>query len=286
MTIGIVARPPIGHGFIVIVSDMRIASGIEIQGKEFATVKFARLAPHWGMTFSAEDIGYVTPIREKITSSLNGIGDRVTSAQVQAAVSDAYQTVRSEIVVQKYLKMYGFDWIDSFRRESKLAFGTKITSALMRDINSFDLKVQLLICGYDENCEIKFTQVSNPGICVDRSDLDAWAIGSGYYMAMASLNSRAAPEASVEAVVYRCCEAKFAAEFAGVGRSTTVLVLYPDDGYSVLTTGEVESIRKIFETSRYRPVPIEAVKEIKSALKSHAEPGLLNPASSASASSC
>jgi hypothetical protein len=86
-------------------------------------------------------------------------------------------------------------------------------------------------------------------------------IGSGYYMASASLR-RKRMTGELEATIYRLLEAKFSAETAtGVGRGTTLVTFNADGKFGMLNRDQVKAIRDIWENTLKEPTP-EAAYEI------------------------
>ena len=221
MTIGIAAKSLIGS-FIVSVSDMRLALGNAIPGMD-SLVKLRTLADRWEFLFAADDIGLVRPIAELARQRLRPFSDRADASHIIAAIESAYQTVRSNVIFNRYIRQYGYKSMDDFKE--KPGFNAEIISSLMREIDSFDLGVQLLVYGFDDKGHAHFLEVRNPGEAISRDDLDFWAIGSGFRMAMATLTSRSTQSDTLEAMIYRCCEAKFVSEYAqDVGKTTSVYV--------------------------------------------------------------
>lgn len=73
---------------------------------------------------------------------------------------------------------------------------------------------------------------------------------------------------NVETLIYRLCEAKFCAETAaGVGRSTTVILMSKKSGGRFLPDGSLRKIRGIWEESLCGQGPPEAILEIMKAMQ-------------------
>jgi hypothetical protein len=264
VTIGIAAKPATSE-YIVTVTDMRISFGDIIPGIDLAQVKMYRLDQYWGLLFAADETGYVRPIVDHARAELSKIDGRATTLHVRSAVIDAYQSIRSEVAFTRYLKQYGYSSMEEFRLNP--GFPDKITGQLMQEVDAFDLSVHFLIYGFDENGSARFIQIRNPGEAVIRDELDYWAVGSGFNMAMATLTTRSNSNQSVEALVYRCCEAKFVSEFArDVGKATSVAVWYPDGTFALILSSHVDRLRNVYERTRRQSIPTEAKTEIEGVL--------------------
>lgn len=266
LTIGIAAKPPGTSAYIATVTDMRIGLGDNVPGVDIARVKLSRLDAYWGFLFASNETGYIRPIAEKARATLAAIHGRRSLAQAVTAVVDAYQSVRSDVVFQRYLQQYGYASMEDFRQNP--GFTPEVIGALMKEMDDFDLGVVLLLYGFDEKGEAHFVQIQNPGEQKDRDDLDWWAVGSGFSMAMSAMNRRSPADYSVEALVYRCCEAKFIAEFAqDVGKATAVIVWYPDGTYAILMSPQIDKLREIYEWTRKESIPSEAKRLIEEQLE-------------------
>ena len=244
---------------------MRLALGNAIPGMD-SLVKLRTLADRWEFLFAADDIGLVRPIAELARQRLRPFSDRADASHIIAAIESAYQTVRSNVIFNRYIRQYGYKSMDDFKE--KPGFNAEIISSLMREIDSFDLGVQLLVYGFDDKGHAHFLEVRNPGEAISRDDLDFWAIGSGFRMAMATLTSRSTQSDTLEAMIYRCCEAKFVSEYAqDVGKTTSVYVKDKEGMRFWLMPEDVEEIRRIYEQNRFQPIPDEAREKISKTLQ-------------------
>jgi hypothetical protein len=87
-------------------------------------------------------------------------------------------------------------------------------------------------------------------------------IGSGVYMARAAL-SRKSISPNLNTVIYRVLGAKFSAETAaGVGKSTTVILLNSIGEDASMTKGVIDKVRDAWEKEISAPDPREALEAI------------------------
>jgi 20S proteasome alpha/beta subunit len=278
VTVGTALKPASGNDFIVTVSDMRVSLGNFVGGVDVGTHKVQRLDDYWGFLGAADDLGYVSPLREKARDLLFDISGRRSLLQAREVVTNAYHSVRTEVAFNKYIKMYGFTSMAEFLKDATKSLGSEITSELFADVKNFDLRVSLLVYGFDEDNEIHLFEIRNPGEPIARDDLPFWAIGSGATLAMGALTSRTHLPIGESAAVYRACEAKFAAQFApGVGEATNVFVWYPDGKAAYLDLAACRTLRQIYESSRDPPISEDAGKLIYEALKAAKAEYLIAP---------
>jgi hypothetical protein len=103
---------------------------------------------------------------------------------------------------------------------------------------------------------------------IDRMALRYALVGSGYWMASASLKRK--PLAlDFDSMVYRLLEAKFSAETAsGVGKRTTVSFMRPDQHNCMMPPNQIEEVRAIWEAQMRLPEPAQATAIIRKIGKS------------------
>jgi hypothetical protein len=87
-------------------------------------------------------------------------------------------------------------------------------------------------------------------------------------MAMGSLVARPLPQLPVEQLIYRLCEAKFAAQTAhGVGKERPLMVLSRLGQVSRVKPSFIDMLGLSWETERKAEVPYYTIELIKNALK-------------------
>jgi hypothetical protein len=104
------------------------------------------------------------------------------------------------------------------------------------------------------------------GRCTIHNDVGYHAIGAGSWAALGWLSTKTAVAftQSIPAIVYRLCEAKFAAETArSVGDRTVVLVSFKDGAAVpvILHGAPIENaVRTAWDSQRKQPSPPEALE--------------------------
>lgn len=220
VTVCIAAICERGRG-IVLASDMMISMGW-VSGDAKAA-KTARISRNWYTMFSADDVSPVEPIIAKMKEKLKEPPNEISA--VIKAVTEAYQEQLRAEATDKVLARYGWT-LESFLRDGYRALGPESFADVRKQYETVKLDCEFMVCGFDFDHEAHIFTVSDPGISKDRSMTGFWAIGSGEYMALASLMARRQliPTQSIEKTAYYVCEAKFMAEVASdVGKTTMLL---------------------------------------------------------------
>jgi len=272
VTVCIAAKATYPEPFIVTVTDMQIGHTDSvlhqdvIPSKDVAKVKFQILDNYWGFLFSTNEIGYINPIMEKAKFELEKFSGRRTLGQAKQVLQNAYREVRTDVIFARFLSQYGYSSMEEFRE--KPGFSPEVIGGLMAEMDAFDLGVTLLLYGFDEHNWPHFVQIDNPGEAKDRDDFGYWAIGSGHRLALSALNQKRLRDHSIEEFIYRCCEAKFVAEFdPSVGDATAVFIWYPDGTRAVLIKPDADKMREIYEQTRGDPIPAAAASHLTGRLE-------------------
>jgi hypothetical protein len=259
---------------IVTVSDRRISFGDTslIPAADSAALKNRSIHGQWALLFAANDIAPVTPIIDLACTCLDGTQ---TFTEAKDAVSKAYREIARSSLVDRILAKYGFERIEEFWKVGLSQFGEKIFSDIKIEIDKFDLGVTLLIYGFDEIKQARIFQVEYPGIVSDQEMMGIGVIGSGAYLALASLTSRSRP-ASLAPTIYRALEAKFCAEtVTAVGRSTSAIVVKNNGHVAFISQKLIESIRDDWERSLEAPLDADLIKKIEEGTKFNLRKALL-----------
>jgi hypothetical protein len=266
MTIGIAVKST--DGAIVMVSDRMLSIDDYTQAADDGMLKTRSLSAYWAALFSAEDTGSILPIIELSRARMRAKNGE-SHKGVMDAVSAAYQQQYRDEVTALYLAKYGINDVREFRKKGLSEFGESKFAEIAQRIDDFDLKLHLMVCGFDpKGTTPHIFQIVNPGRIIDRDPLQYWAIGAGAWVALASLNSRPFYNQNLANAVYRACEAKFCSETVGsVGRSTTVFVLHHSGRYKVLTAEKIEDLRNEWEETLKQPVPKGAEQIIERTIK-------------------
>jgi len=173
--------------------------------------------------FAGDDVSLVEPIIARMKKKLLETPNEVSA--VTKAVTEAYQEQLREEATGTVLARYGWT-LESFLQNGYGALGPESFADIRKQYESVKLDCEFMVCGFDSGHEAHIFTVSDPGTSKDRSTIGYWAIGSGEYMALASLMAREQhiPTRSIEKTAYYVCEAKFMAELAGGVGKTTVLL--------------------------------------------------------------
>jgi Proteasome subunit len=248
-------------GDIVAVSDKMIsATDDSVQATE--TLKSRQISKAWAMMFAGEGhlfLPIVRMVKDRLDQGgeedhdLHTVCDAVTA--VYAGLFDAEYTAR-------YLVRYNIPSITAFRTSGLAQFGKEKFERICAGIDEFDLGIQLLVYGYDKKGSPHIFEVANPGFLTDHDLLGYAVIGTGAYMATASLRRKKMPYDRAS-VVYRLLEAKFSAETAsGVGASTTCFTMIRR-GNAIKTKsigyGSVDKLKGIWKSILAQPEPQEAL---------------------------
>jgi hypothetical protein len=262
VTIGIAAiTRPDGH--IVATTEGMISSNDYFQAVDGRTFKIKAFVDRWAMVFSG-DANLFLPILEKSKDehlqSLNYELDSVN--HIQDIVSNVYREFFDKEFTATYLSRFGFKNIAEFRTNGLCQFGEKRFYEICNCIDEFDLKISLLCFGFSSDNIPHIFEVQNPGRVISHDFMQYGVIGSGFYMAMASLRRRHLT-GNLEETIYRVLEAKFSAETAsGVGKSTLLVTIDKDGNLGTVDRNEIEKIRKIWEKTLLEPAPRDAVEII------------------------
>jgi hypothetical protein len=256
VTIAIVAlTAPYEH--FVCVSDRMISHDDILPADDNALIKNLGLSKNWSVTFSANKIENALPlldnVQNRIAHPTNPASGEEMQAHFVAAVADK---IRADFFNLR-LRRYGYRNIEQFRREGRDELGD-LYFELCRELQSAETGVEFIVYGYDDARVTRLFEVTGKGEIIDRMTLRYAVVGSGYWMASASLK-RKPLSIDFESMVYRCMEAKFSAETAsGVGRTTTVRIKRRDQHDFQMSVSDVEEIRAIWERKTREPEPSEA----------------------------
>jgi hypothetical protein len=258
LTIGIVAITG-DNNFIVTGSDRLVSSneGV-VQGIE-TTLKARKIAPSWGLMFAATDANLFLPIVREVWDRLGHVDQTHDLEEVQRVVADVYREKFDKAFTSGYLVRYGFKSIADFKAAGFVQFGEHKFQDICDAIDKFDLGITLLGYGFDDERMPHIFQVDNPGRVTSHDLLRYAVIGSGYYMAMASLHRKKIPY-HLDPLIYRVLEAKFSAETApGVGKNTSLLWMDRVGETKSIGYGSIDEIKRIYCETLTSPEPEHAI---------------------------
>jgi hypothetical protein len=265
VTIGIVALAQSGH--FVAVSDQRISFYDQFPPIEKGLNKLRMISAdgRWFLAFAAGDIPPAMPLIRRIIGEVNGLkphGRDISAVMTKCA--DSYSDTRDEVFADTHLRAINYRTIGEFRREGYKDLGKDEHQRHMIALQKFDLDVQLIIFGYDDQNAARLFEVHNPGRSYDLTWRRYTLVGSGSDLARGSIAQRPLPLEWPD-IVYRLLAAKFVAEDASyVGKTTTAFVTSADrGGLHEFSENEIEQIRAEWRRDQERPTPEAALKVIQ-----------------------
>lgn len=236
-------------------------SGV-VQAADNATLKSRKISKRWALMFAAADANLFLPIVKNCWDSLASRGENHDLDVVQNAVAAEYIRLFDAEFSAAYLSRYNIPNIRAFRETGLLQFGQDRFDRICDAIDKFDLGLTMLCYGYDTKKAPHIFEIANPGKITNHDLLGYAVIGSGWYMATASLHRKALPP-DLEMMIYRLLEAKFSAETApGVGKSTSLLTMNSDGKDGFMGSGSIEKVRMIWERTLKEPEPQDAIELI------------------------
>jgi len=215
--------------FIVTVSDARISHGEVIPAADEGTLKNRKIASTWGMMFAASDASAFIPVVSSCYEALaftgGAVDPKVTDVEVRKAVQEAYEKEFTERFFREHLARFGYSDISDFRKNGFNELGKDIYGDYAAALARFDLGLELLVYGFNQQGRQHLFEVANPGKIISHNLRGFSAIGSGAWMALAALNRRPLTPGLPE-TIWRFLDAKFSSETAaGVGRKTHVIIM-------------------------------------------------------------
>jgi 20S proteasome alpha/beta subunit len=257
MTVGIVAIAE-DDKHIVVACDRMLSHGDIIQAADDGALKARRIAKKWGITF-AGDASKFKPVVDRAFNHLPDINGDCSEQEVRNALISAYREELECMIVANLFSRIGYTSTAEFLKSGLSQLGDAVFQSILRKTENADLGITFLVHGFDKLSTPHVFQISNPGAFVSHDLIGCAAIGSGIYMATASLRRRP-PKGSLESTVYRVLEAKFSSETAnGVGRSTSLLIQNSEGNGTFLSNEVVEKIRASWLKVNQRPDPKSAI---------------------------
>jgi hypothetical protein len=264
VTIGIAAITEDGH--IVTVSDRMISYGDITQAEDDAALKASKIAEGWGVMFAGNDARLFLPFVDKALLRLCGGNyrtEKYSAANIKKELGTAYQELFDEQFSSRFLSRLGIQNIETFRKNGLSELGSDVFGEIYHELSKFDLGIQFLCHGHDSIGTPHIFEVTGPNDVIDHDLLKYAVIGSGYWMATASLRRRPLSR-ELMPTIYRLLEAKFSAETAsGVGRSTTIFVFKKNGEYESIHREITQKIREIWQQTLEPEAPPAALEWIK-----------------------
>jgi hypothetical protein len=239
-----------------------------IAATDDVALKVIPLISRWGVMYAGSPthaIDIVSRAGHLLQTNLRPTVLAESMAEVRRVMQTAYIEELSHQISIQILGRYGID-LTQFRENGLKQFGDVEFSIINKSIREFSLKTSFLVCGTDkDDFPHLFTVASPSGALVVNDPAGRAAIGSGAQMALGALGNRKITGLRVRELLYRVCEAKFAAETAhGVGRST--LLTCWRKGFDFTAWGmQTEELKAIWERTGKEPVPEDAIQKIDAA---------------------
>lgn len=252
-------------GYIVTVSDRMISYDDVTQAVDNAVLKSQSIARNWGAMFAAADARLFMPFTRRAIDRISARGDNAHEFVdiVKEEAAAAYQDIFEAEFTARFLSRLRIDSVSEFRKNGLNELGPEVFHELNNELLKFDVGMQLLCHGFASNGYPYIFQIDNPGRVIDENIFRYSVIGSGYWMASASLRRRPLT-GDLADTIYRLLEAKFSAETAsGVGRATTVLTFAPNRRFGTMKPGDVDKIRAVWEETLKQPEPRAAIDIIE-----------------------
>lgn len=263
MTIGIAAIT-IPDGNIVTVSDRMLSSGDIVQATDDAALKARKISKTWALLMAAEDANLFLPIVKAAQRKLLRFEERYDLEIVQNVVVESYRELFDTEFTSHHLARYGITNLTEFRTTGLAQFGGTKFRSLCEKVDKFELGITMLGYGFDTKGAPHIFEVLDPGAVTNHDLLGYAVIGSGCYMATASLRRKQLPTNDLELMIYRLLEAKFSAETAsGVGKSTNLFTMNADGDGGHIGWGTIGKIRDIWEKTLKIREPEEAIELIR-----------------------
>ena len=260
MTVCIVARCVQDDSFVTISDRSSV---------ENATVKKIDVTPRWHVLYAGSPCE-VMPI---LLRAHNLLGTAPTPVNwAMHAMEKAYQKHREVLVNNRILSKFGVT-LRQFSRDGLKLFTAQEHQQIVTRIDTLKVGLDFLVYGYDKNNTAHIFSVTDPG---DATSLDIegyGGIGAGWVLADAALTARPLPVDSKTEMMYRICEAKFAAEGArSVGRETVLSFWNSPTTTPLGNTLErflnrinIEAIRREWARDLARKLPKKALETIQHA---------------------
>jgi hypothetical protein len=259
MTIAIVALTA-PHEHFICVSDQMISFDDVTQADEAGLIKTVSMSLNWSAAFSANKIENILPLLNRVRSKINEPNQPLDIEDLKEYFTASVTEMIQEDFFRTHIARYGYKNLEHFRRDGRADLGDSF-AGLYQKLNEYDLGAEFIVYGYSGGFRIpSLFEVSGKGQIIDRMALRYAVIGSGYWMATASLRRKPLP-IDFDSMLYRLLEAKFSAETAsGVGRRTTVTIKGRDLHDLLMSFRDVDKMRNIWESTLQQPAPEGALE--------------------------
>ena len=266
MTVCIAVRCPADNSFIC-ACDRMLSS--DYNSYEPAAIKKWPIGTRWQMMFAALDVSVVLPIYRRIVKYC---ADTTFSIEdVAGAFERSYREAR-ELMADAYLSRFKMN-LGTFMRDGAQRFGPSMYLEVIRRVEAISVGAEFLVFGFDAD-QMNHIFTINDEARAQSLDIEGFGtIGTGGWIANASLISRPLPLASPDELLYRVCEAKFSSESAPtVGRSTVLSHFQGSaepNGIAkdvFILTEDIEAIRRIWNRRQTMALPFKSIIRLRGAM--------------------
>jgi hypothetical protein len=232
-----------GLGAAVVAADRMVTLGGFIEF-EHAIPKMAQPSPR-AVAMVAGDTLVGTRLAREVADGFAGTTPRVPD--IAAALAQRYVDVRRERIEQEILGPRGLNFGSFYGAHASL--NPQITMMIDNTMQQFNLGVELLVAGMDEDGAHVFS-IHNPGGGNQQHDVIGYAaIGSGGIHALQSMIGFGHhSDTDLKETVFRVYASKRRAEVApGVGHDTDMAVISAT-GIAWLTAQQLKALEVVYET--------------------------------------
>jgi proteasome subunit B (beta)-like protein len=218
-----------------------------------------------------DDFGTIGPTTRDVHAALQGESRPSVDDVSRAMVTAFRQQLR--VKIDAFLSRFDQN-LESFKQDALKVFGRTRRDRYWDEIERMKVDVEYLVAGFDPKGSPHLIEVQNPGVVIDCFPMAFTAIGSGGSRALSALSFHSFNATmSLERGIYHVCEAKFMAESAaGVGRSTSVVVMRMNDDrdevdITELSDAFIADIRKEWDRDGKPKVPRRAGSLIEAGMQ-------------------
>jgi len=203
---------------IVCIADKALSYGDAIQW-DSDTSKIIRLGKNGPLVLFAGDEDATTRVLAGLLARANDFGNDKSRAEILRGCEKEYKAAMEELVEAQFLTPRLLRMEDYRAAITAPPVINPYMTALADEIKSYEMKCQLLVCGFASDGLPYILTLVNPGIATDMTQTGFHAIGSGWEKAIAKLLfSEYKRSYRLHRTMYDAFDAKAFAEMAvGVG---------------------------------------------------------------------
>jgi len=254
-----------GASAIITVSDFMVSNQWTSTQTRTVKAQWVPNAPTWVQMYAGEptiDERVSEFVRRRITRGVPPDFD-----MVRGSFEEGYKAELCRRIEMEILGPLGMSRED-FLEHGRAYLGEPEFLRWLGKVEEATLGTTFLVAGVEPTGVVRMFSIENLGVVRYWDRLGYHAIGSGDFLAIASLHRTFKFGLSLADTIYRLCEAKFLGEAAyGVGTHTMVEVVYANGACQIMWQQDVEALRSIWLQHGIPPVPEAARTEIGQRLK-------------------